>query len=746
MRESSPMPANIDIKDIVKSTYLFGDLDEDIVQELSEGIELVDVERGHTLIRQGDPGDYLYIVVDGYLQATENRQDTEKKLILGRIGPGDPAGEMVLSGEGRRTADVHALSDATVLRIERTSFARATEKAPHLVNRIGAVVRQRLRRTRLAEILPVLFGALDETKVEALESEMEWVHLSRGETLFKQGEIGDSLFILVGGRLQALVEEPGERSRIVGEISPGEPVGEMAVFTGERRSASIYAIRDSVLIRFTKSAFNRIMSRQPELMMSATRTIIERLRRMIRSPVSQPTIKNIAIVYVNLGPLLEGFADRLKNELALFGPVICLNPDFVDRSLGTPGAAQVSEDDPFAIRLSAWLDEQESKHQYLLYEADTVVTTWTRRCIRQADLVLLVARADASPEPSIIEQSLLTSDDNAVQAVQDLILVHDDSRTPPRGTDQWLSVRRVRNHYHVRSTEPDDFRRLARILSGRAVGLVLGGGGARGFAHIGVLKALREHNIPVDMIGGASIGAIIAAPIAMGWDLETIEKDLWSSFVVDNPFKDYTLPFFSLLKDRKFRGMAEEACKDTLIEDLWINYFCVSSCLSSADMIIHRSGPLHLAVRASSALPGITAPIVMDGRLLVDGAVLNNLPGDVMRKLCHGPVIIVDVGSAEELFVDFETFPSPWEHICNHLHPFRKPESVPTILNFLTRSTMLSSKQRAREAKAAADVYLRPPIDEFGLLDFKDLERIVEAGYRYTLERIDEIRAVCMTR
>ena len=744
MRESPPTPPDVDIKDILKSTYLFGDLHEDIILTLTKGVDLIDVEKGQILIREGDPADCLYIVVSGYLQATTIEPATEKKRILRRIGPGDPAGEMALSAEGKRTADVYALSDATVLRIENESFAQAAKRAPYLLHRLSAVIRQRLRRTRLSEILPPLFGTLDEPTMSAIEAAMEWVHLPRGNALFKQGEIGDSLFILVSGRLQARAEEPCERSRLVGEISPGEPVGEMAIFTGEPRSASVYAIRDSILIQFTRSAFDRLICRHPELMRNVTRAIIERLRRMIKSPVSKPAIKTIALVYVNHGSVLEGFVDRLKEELSLFGPAMYLNADFIDRSLGTSGAAQISDDDPFAIRLSAWLDEQEMKHQYLLYEADADVTPWTRRCIRQADLVLLIAGADGSPELSVVEKSALAAVDNAVKAVQDLILVHTDSRSQPRGTHRWLSARHVRNHYHVRWAERADFQRLARILSGNAVGLVLGGGGARGFAHIGVLKALKEYDIPIDMVGGTSIGAIIAALIAMGWNAEAIQRGLWDSFVVENPFADYTLPVFALLKDRKFRSMATKAFKDTRIEDLLVNYFCVSSCLNSADMIVHRSGSLHQAVRASSALPGITPPIVMDGKLLVDGAVLDNLPGDVMHMMCSGPVIVVDVGSSEEFSVDFDTFPSPWEHVWNHLDPFRQPETVPTILNFLTLSTMLSSKQKAREVKAAADMYLRPPIDEFGLLDFKELERIVEVGYRSTLERIDEIRAVCI--
>jgi NTE family protein/lysophospholipid hydrolase len=740
------MPANVDIELLLKSTYLFRSLDEEVIQDLSEGVELVDVEQGLILIRQGEPGDCLYIVVDGYLQATTQQPDAEKKRILCTMGPGDPAGEMALSGEARRTADVHALSNATLLRIRTSSFVRAAERAPVLLHRLGDIIRQRLRRTRLAEILPSVFGTLDETKIATLEAELEWVHLPRGSVLFNQGETGDALYLLVSGRLQALVEEPAKQFRFVGEISPGEPVGEMALFTGEPRSATIRAMRDSLLVRFTRSAFDRLMSQNPELTRSVTQTIIERLRRTIRSPVSAASVTNIAIVYVNSGSRITGFAERLESVLSRYGSVRHLTPEVVDRSLGCTGAAQSGETDPFALKLSAWLDEQEATYQYLLYEAEAEVTTWTKRCIRQADLLLLVARADASPELSAIERAVIDIDIDGARVVQDLILVHDDPLLPARGTHQWLSGRRIRNHYHVRWTEQGDFQRLARILSGNAVGLVLGGGGARGFAHVGVLKALTEYDIPIDMIGGTSIGAIIAALIAMGWEAERMQTGLWQSFVVDRPFKDYTLPLFSLLKDRKFRRMAARACNDTRIEDLWVNFFCVSSCLSSAEMIVHRTGHLHQAIRASSALPGITTPVVIDGRLLVDGAVLNNLPGDVMRTLCHGSVIVVDVGSAEELLVDFEVFPSPWAHLLNRLLPFRKPKRVPTVLEFLTQSTMLSSKQRAREAKAAADVYLRPPIDEFGLLDFAELERIVEAGYRHTVERIDEIKAVCTPR
>ena len=187
------------------------------------------------------------------------------------------------------------------------------------------------------------------------------------------------------------------------------------------------------------------------------------------------------------------------------------------------------------------------------------------------------------------------------------------------------------SYHHVRLGDPGNLARVASILSGRAVGLALGGGGARGYAHIGVVAALRGLGIPIDMVGGTSMGAVIAAQVALGLSREEL-INLNLRFMSRKPFAQYTIPMLALLNARRLQEGMQMAVGETQIKDLWINCFAISVNLTTTEMVVHDRGPVWEAVRASVSLPGILPPFVRGSHLLVDGGVINNLPGDVMRQ------------------------------------------------------------------------------------------------------------------
>jgi predicted acylesterase/phospholipase RssA len=306
----------------------------------------------------------------------------------------------------------------------------------------------------------------------------------------------------------------------------------------------------------------------------------------------------------------------------------------------------------------------------------------------------------------------------------------------PVGTESWLAERAVESCIHVRRSREADIARLGRILTGRAIAVVLSGGGAKGFAHLGVLRALGERGIPVDMIGGTSMGSVIAAGYAMSIqprELTALSKRL---FATHKPFREYTLPLVSLFRGRRLDRMLREQTGETRIEDLWIGYFCVSTDLTAAEPHIHTSGCLFTAVRSSIAIPGILPPVVEGDRLLVDGGVVNNLPADAMRQLCRGKLIAVDVAPKRdvELGPGFSEYPSPWQVLWNRLWPFGGRRRIQAIPQIMARTTMLSSIHRVNAVKTGADYYLRPPVEQFGMLEFDAIDRIVESGYRYALE------------
>jgi NTE family protein len=283
----------------------------------------------------------------------------------------------------------------------------------------------------------------------------------------------------------------------------------------------------------------------------------------------------------------------------------------------------------------------------------------------------------------------------------------------------------------------DDIARVARLLTGRGIGLVLSGGGARGFAHIGAVRALREARIPIDVVGGTSMGGIMAAGVAAGWSTEEITERLRRSFVETNPLRDYTLPVVSLVSGRKVSSLLHREFEERYIEDLPLTYFCVSANLTTGQASVHRSGLLWRALRASTAIPGVLPPVLVQGEVLVDGGALNNLPVDCMRELGRGPVIGCDV-AADRAFTassDDLDVPPLWK-LMSWLRGGRRR---PNIFQILWRAGMVNSAAASMVQRADTDLLLQPPLAEVDMLNWQAFDRAVSAGYAHTAQRLEPL-------
>jgi CRP-like cAMP-binding protein/predicted acylesterase/phospholipase RssA len=730
----SPVPPSSE-RDALARSELFGPLAAEVLDGLAGALRTVSLRPGEVLFREGDESEALYVVRHGRLRVTVAREG-EDDLVVGEVGPREAVGEMQAVAGGRRMATVRAVAPTELVEVPREAFLRLEHASPEVVERIAETIRRRLRSNQFTQLLPRLLGPVGPELVEEVRAAGEWVRLRRGECLFRQGDPGDDLYLVVSGRLAAVAEDGAGAPRVLGEIPAGEPIGEMALFTGETRSASVYALRNSELVRFSKPTFERVVERHPHVMAEITRLLIGRLRRTIRPRAQQRREQTIALLPASPAVPLAAFARRLRDALHDAGNALLLASDRVDALLGVPRIAQLGHADAAYLRLTAWLDEQEAHHRFVLYQADPEPTPWTRQGLQRADHVLIVAEAGADPAPGPLE-ALLDAQDTVVAPRRTLVLLHPDGDRPPRQTRRWLDPRRVQHHHHVRLDRDGDVHRVARFLSDRAVGLVLSGGGARGFAHIGLLRALREHGVPIDMIGGTSMGAILGAQIGMERDWEAILRTSRATFVAPRPFRKYTLPLVSLLRHGVFDGSAVDTFGDADLEDLWVPCFCVATNLSTAESVVYRRGPATEATLASSALPGIVTPRVRGGHLLIDGGVLANTPTDVMQRFCS-TIVVSDVTQGQVVEVDFDAFPSPWELLWRRLSPFHDEVRVPGLMSILTRAAVLGSIARDTLARDAADLYLRMPVEGFGMLEMDRIDEIVEAGYahsRAVLER-----------
>ena len=585
-----------------------------------------------------------------------------------------------------------------------------------------------------------LFAGQDAAVLQEFAGKAERVYVAPGEYLMREGETGDRFYVLVSGRLRVQVKQADGTDANVGEVGRNEVVGEMALIADEPRSATVIAIRDSELLMFTREDFENLVANHPMAILKIARRIVARLKQSIRSQSAARRELSIVILPAGEHGPADFFTDELVNSLGQTGSVLVLDSRAVDQQLD-PGTANSSQHGAQHDRLLTWLNQQEARHRFIVYRPDSTLTNWTRRCLRLADRVLAVGRAHSNPRRNAIEEEFLQPDSEKIFAEAELVLVHEDDGTRPAGTGDWLALRAVRGCHHVRSGRKEDFERLGRFLTGRAFGLVLGGGGARGLSHVGVIRALHELGIPIDAIGGTSMGSIIAGVYAMDSDLESLKELCRASFVKERRLVDFTFPAVALASGKRIASHLEEVFGNVHIEDLWRKYYCVSSNLTRAEMNVHRDGSCWQRIRASISLPGILPPVYDDGDLLVDGGVTNNLPVDIMRGTCDGgTVIAVDVRPKVDMRQkeSFDKAISGWQVLRRGMNPFADSMEVPTIANVLMRTALLGSSSAQAANARDADFCLYPPVAHAGLLDFHAFDDLVEIGYQHAKEELQK--------
>jgi len=588
---------------------------------------------------------------------------------------------------------------------------------------------------QLAAHLSGLFDSADPAALAELQADAEWVSLRGGEILFRRGDPGNAAYTVLCGRVRAIDDTAEERT--LSDIGAGEIVGEMALLSAGPRSATVLAVRDSLLARLPAAAFHRLIEREPSTLRRISALLSEKLRHqndIARN--AQAVVQTLAIVPVVSDPRSTTFARQLADALARRGSTLHLDAPRVDRSLGRDGIARCAEHDPGHPRLVQWLNEQELAHRFVLYEADPQLSNWTERAVRQADHVVFIVDAATTPDPREAERSLAARWRSGRAPRRSLVLLRDGGT--PRGTAALLATREVDCHYHVAMDRAEDFARLARCLTGAGIGLVLGGGGARGFAHLGVLRALAEANVPVDWVGGTSVGAIIAGLVAQRVPVADALAQCKEHF---SALKDPTLPVVALLAGRRIRAKLDRVFGAAAIEDLPLPYLCVSTNLSRAAQAVHEDGPLARAIRASIALPGVLPPVNLGGDLHVDGGLVNNLPIDVMAaKPEIGTVLAVDVSADVEMKTspDREFEASGWRMLWERINPTIARSEMPSIMSLLTRSALVASVYLTRERRTAeaASLYLRIPLADLRLLDFDRIDEIVTRGYEATRDAI----------
>ncbi|KAL8824722.1 MAG: hypothetical protein Q9170_008064 [Blastenia crenularia] len=809
---------------------------QNIVADYRDELEIVYFPKDAVLVEQHERNPGLYYVIDGFLDVSipsdeqdiaesstwngSSRQSTEdllpplsrvssrtssahgtrgakkrskarKSLFL--IKPGGLAGYVGTISSFRSFVDVRAKTDVYVGFLPRASLERMVEKWPVVLLTMAK---------RLTSLLPRLILHIDFA--------LEWVQIDAGQVIHHQGDDSDAIYIVLNGRLRAILEKADGGMQVMGEYGQGDSVGELEVMTESRRPATLHAIRDTEVAKFPKSLFNSLALEHPGITIKISKIIAQRMRALVEDPffeqgkdavnsasnksvTSTLNLRTTAILPVTAGVPVVEFGARLLTALTQIGVVngvTSLNQAAILNHLGRHAFSRMGK-----LKLSQYLADLEERYGMLLYIADTNVTSpWTQTCISQADCILLVGLAEGSPSMGEYERVLLGM---KTTARKELVLLHVDRYSTPGLTRKWLRNRLWINggHHHIQMafrthTEPalpqvkrfgtalkqrvqvlqaeiqkytsrrirqsplysadtpfkGDFHRLARRLCGKSVGVVLGGGGARGISQVGVIRALEEAGIPIDIIGGTSIGAFIGALYARDADVVPMYGrakkfagrmgSMWRFAL------DLTYPSASYTTGHEFNRGIFKTFGDSQIEDFWLDFYCNTTNISKSRSEYHNSGYVWRYVRASMSLAGLIPPMCDEGSMLLDGGYVDNLTVAHMKSLGAETIFAVDVGSLDDNLPQAfgDSLSGIWA-LVNRWNPFSSFPNPPTLSEIQARLAYVSSVDALERAKTTPGcLYMRPPIDPYGTLDFGKFDEIYRVGYEYGKEYLAGLR------
>ncbi|PSN72102.1 lysophospholipase NTE1, partial [Corynespora cassiicola Philippines] len=723
--------------------------------------------------------------------ADSKKRRSRKSLFLTK--PGGLAGYLGTVSSYRSFIDVTAKTDVYVGFLPRASIERIVDRYPVVLLTMAK---------RLTSLLPRLILHIDFA--------LEWVQVNSGQVIYNQGDESDAIYIVLNGRLRAIQDGENNNMKVIGEYGQGDSVGELEVLTESARPGSLHAIRDTELAKFPKTLFNSLALEHPGITLKISKIVASRMRALVDDPLheqakerskasrsrvsSTVNLRTVAILPVTAGIPVVEFAGRLMTALNQIGTpngVVSLNQAAILNHLGRHAFNRMGK-----LKVSQYLADLEEKYGLVLYVADTTVKSpWTQTCISQADCILLVGLAASSPNIGEYERFLLTT---KTTARKELVILHSERFCQSGLSRKWLRNRPWVNgsHHHIQMsfrTTPEpahpagrrfgtalkqrvqvlqaeiqkytsrkvrqtplysaetpfkgDFHRLARRLCGKSVGLVLGGGGARGISQIGIIRALEEAGIPIDMVGGTSIGAFIGALYA--WDADVVPMygrakkfagrmgSMWRFAL------DLTYPSASYTTGHEFNRGIYKTFGNSQIEDFWLEFYCNTTNISKSRSEIHTSGYVWRYVRASMSLAGLLPPLCDDnGNMLLDGGYIDNLTVTHMKSLGADVIFAVDVGSLDDTTPQqFGDSLSGFWAIVNRWNPFSSHPNPPTLSEIQSRLAYVSSYDALERAKNTPGCrYMRPPIDAYGTLDFAKFDEIYEVGYRYGKEYLGQLR------
>uniref|UniRef100_A0A8C7UCF1 lysophospholipase n=1 Tax=Oncorhynchus mykiss TaxID=8022 RepID=A0A8C7UCF1_ONCMY len=699
----------------------------------------------------------VQFVILGLLHVYQRMIDREEDTCLFVTHPGELVGQLaVLTGEPL-IFTVRAHRDCSFLSISKTHFYEIMRAEPTVVLNVAHTVVRRM-----------------SSFVRQIDFALDWMAVEAGRAVYRQGDKSDSTFIVLSGRLRSVIMKEDGKKELTGEYGRGDLIGVVEALTHQNRATTVHAVRDSELAKLPEGALGYIKRKFPQVVTRLIHLLGQKILQQVNGPLTgvlalhtpgskwdagnpASNLSTVTVLPVSEEVPLTAFTLELQHALIAIGPTLLLTSDSIKQRLGAAALDSVHE-----YRLSSWLGQQEDIHRIVLYQTDYTLTPWTQRCIRQADCIIIVGLGEQDPAVGELERML---EGSAVRAQKQLVLLHREDGPPPQGTVEWLNMRSwISRHLHLScprrvfskrslpkliemyqrvfqkpADRHSDFSRLARVLTGNAIALILGGGGARGCSQVGIMHALSEAGIPVDLVGGVSIGSLMGALYAEDRShcrmrMRAREWAMGMTLVFKKVL-DLTYPITSMFSGAAFNSSIYTVFKGKQIEDLWIPYFNITTDITASTMRVHTDGSLWRYVRASMSLSGYLPPLCdpKDGHLLMDGGYINNLPADVARSMGAKVVIAIDVGSQDETnLTNYGDSLSGWWLLWKRLNPLAEKVKVLNMAEIQTRLAYVCCVRQLESVKSSDYCeYIRPPIDRYRTLEFGKFDEIAEVGYQH---------------
>ncbi|XP_077379766.1 patatin-like phospholipase domain-containing protein 6 isoform X4 [Festucalex cinctus] len=689
---------------------------------LNGKVTLHHAKAGAVLARQGDQDVSLHFVLSGCLHVYQRMINKQEAVCLFVTHPGEMVGQLaVLTGEPL-IFTIKAIRDCTYLKISKSDFYEIMREQPSVVLSAAHTVAIRM-----------------SPFVRQMDFAIDWMAVEAGRALYRQDDQSDCTYIVLNGRLRSVIRKANGKKELVGEYGRGDLIGVVEALTRQPRATTVHAVRDTELVKLPEGTLNNIKRRYPQVVTRLIHLLGQKILGNLqqgRGPFSGSTLSlpsmttsadvtnpasnlsTVAVLPVCDEVPINAFNLELSHALSAIGPTLLLTSDIIRERLGASALDSIHE-----YRLSGWLAQQEDINRIVLYQTDNSMTPWTQRCIRQADCILIVGLGEQEPTVGELEQML---ENTAVRALKQLILLHREDSPGPSRTVEWLNMRSwCSGHLHLKcprrifsrrspsklrevyekvfektADRHSDFSRLARELTGNSIALVLGGGGARGCSHVGVIKAMEEAGIPIDIVGGTSIGSFIGALYAEERSaVRTKQRAREWSKAMNSVFKtvlDLTYPITSMFSGSAFNTSIYKVFQDKQAEDLWLPYFNVTTDITASAMRVHQDA-------------------------------------DIARNMGAKTVIAIDVGSQDETdLCNYGDCLSGWWLLWKRINPWAEKVKVPDMAEIQSRLAYVSCVRQLEVVKKSAYCeYIRPPIDRFKTMDFGKFDEIYDVGFQH---------------